>query len=481
MTAINKGSNAPLSTTALRLVLGWTPRAGTPDVDVSALLLTGAGKVRSDDDFVFYNQPRHASAAVRHAGKATATAAGATHDTIELDLGALGVGIERVVIAASADGGTFGAVPALHLSAQDRATGEELLRFDITDASTETAFVFVELYQRNGAWKLRAVGQGYASGLAGLATDFGISVDDAPAPAPVRATPAATSATMPAATPATTPAGPLPSVSLKKQRLISMEKQVAASSPTLLSLTKTAAVSLEKKGLAEHTARVALCLDISASMGGLYRSGKIQALCERILALGLRFDDDGQVDVFLFGTQAHEAGSLGLDNHTTYVPDLLRQHPLEGGTRYGAVMTMIRTHYFGSSQERTAPLRAATPVYVMFVTDGATSDTSVATAQVRASSYEPLFWQFMAIGRSAKAVDAGSGGGLFGRRRSPSWGGGEFRFLESLDDLDNRYVDNADFFSVTDPAAIPDADLYDLLMNEYPGWVTQARARGLLR
>jgi len=101
---------------------------------------------------------------------------------------------------------------------------------------------------------------------------------------------------------------------------------------------------------------------------------------------------------------------------------------------------------------------------------------------VVSSSYEPLFWQFMAIGTSSRSVDAPapSGGGGFFSRKASAGGGGEFRFLEELDDMGGRYLDNADFFAVQDPANLSDDQLYDLLTTEYPQWVAQARAKGLL-
>jgi stress response protein SCP2 len=181
MTELSMGGNVELSTSAVRASLQWSAGPGVPDVDASALLLGPAGKVGSDADFVFYNQPEHASGAVRHAGKSTGPQAG---DTLEVALDRLPDSVERVVLAASADGGTFGQVPALTLLVSDLGTGAELARFPMS-ASTETAFISGELYRRNGVWKFRAVGQGYASGLAGLATDFGISVEETPAPPPV--------------------------------------------------------------------------------------------------------------------------------------------------------------------------------------------------------------------------------------------------------------------------------------------------------
>lgn len=182
--SMSKGSNAPVPTTALRVELGWRSGPGVPDADASALLLVG-GKVRSDADFVFYNQPAHSSGAVRHEGKRDA--AGRVTDTLLVDLARVEPTIETVVLAASTDGGSFGRVPDLYIEVRDAAAGTVVARFDSSGATVETAFVLGEFYRRQGAWKFRAVGQGYDSGLEGLATDFGITVDEpqhtaAPAP-----------------------------------------------------------------------------------------------------------------------------------------------------------------------------------------------------------------------------------------------------------------------------------------------------------
>lgn len=187
MTAISKGANMPVPTSRLRVSLVWSSAA---DVDASALLLTEGGRVRADTDFVFYNQPSSPEGHVRHLGKESSGAG--TTDRLDVDLADLPAQISKVVLAAGIDGGTFGQVPGLHLLLEHADGGAELARFDISDAAAETAFVFGELYRRGEEWKFRAVGQGYDSGLAGLATDFGISVDDSPSsPAPVPAPAAA--------------------------------------------------------------------------------------------------------------------------------------------------------------------------------------------------------------------------------------------------------------------------------------------------
>jgi stress response protein SCP2 len=503
-TPMAKGANTAVTAANVRVALSWTTPA---DVDASALLLTSGGKVRGDDDFVFYNQPASPEGSVTHRGK-TQDATG-FYDGVDVSLAQVPPAIERIVLAASVDGSTFGSISGLRLMLFDGDSDAEIARFDITGASTETAFLFGELYLRGGQWKFRAVGQGYADGLAGLARDFGISVDDTPKPAATPApaptpTPAPTpvpsggfaplpgfspqppasfrppaAVTPPTVTPPATaaaPPGPVPAtgapgVSLKKQQQINLEKQAAQDAPQLVNLIKHAAVSLAKKGLAEHTARVALCLDISASMNGHYKTGRMQTLVERVLALGLRFDDDGEVDVFLFGSDGHVAGTVNLANINGYVDELLKRYRLEGATYYSEAMMLVRQHYFGDSGYRSSPYQDTLPVYVMFVTDGQTLDEGHTKDQIESSSYEPVFWQFMAIGLSNKAA---------GRRRGSYGRASEFRFLEELDNLKGRLIDNANFFSVEDPAQITDTEIFELMMEEYPGWLPQAKAKGLL-
>ncbi|NEC10820.1 TerD family protein [Streptomyces sp. SID8014] len=181
MREMSKGANvalAALSEDAASVVvhLSWSSAAGEGDADVSVLLLGPDGKVRDDGDFYFYNHPASPDGSVQLLGKTPA--GNGSEDRVSLDLGAVPPGVERIVIAASQYGsGRFGDLEELRLTLADRS-GELLLGYAIEDATDERAFLFGELYLREGAWKFRAIGQGYASGLAGLATDFGIDVDD---------------------------------------------------------------------------------------------------------------------------------------------------------------------------------------------------------------------------------------------------------------------------------------------------------------
>ncbi|GGO52889.1 hypothetical protein GCM10012287_38240 [Streptomyces daqingensis] len=184
--AMVKGSNVQLETAAVRAVLCWSSGPGVPDVDASALLLDESGQVTCDDDFVFYNQPEHPSGVVRHLPKSQES--GGLRDTIEADLPALGSGVDRVLIAASADGGTFAEVQQLRLlllPAGASADSEPLLRFDIEpETGAETALLCGEIYRRGDGWKFRALGQGYDTGLAALTTEYGVTVEDSDADGP---------------------------------------------------------------------------------------------------------------------------------------------------------------------------------------------------------------------------------------------------------------------------------------------------------
>ncbi|MEU5589044.1 TerD family protein [Streptomyces chrestomyceticus] len=248
------GSNLPL--TASRVAVDVTAPVR---LDVSGLLLTTDGKVRSDDDFVFYNQP--AGPGVTHT-----SGAGGAGDTITVDTAAVPAGIEKIVVTASLDapGATFAGTEPTG-TVRNAADGSVIASFTPPRLGPETALVVVEIYRRNGAWKVRAVGQGYANGLAGIATDFGVSVEEpavpaaapqappaaAPAPpttppaaqwgpptgapAPMAPPPAATTPTAPAA-PSAPPAPPAPApgagkinldkgrVSLQKNQTVSLVK-----------------------------------------------------------------------------------------------------------------------------------------------------------------------------------------------------------------------------------------------------------------
>ncbi|MFF0725104.1 VWA domain-containing protein [Streptomyces sp. NPDC004134] len=510
-----KGANLPVDAPAVRAELSWSEGPGVPDVDASALLLTAAGRVRDDGDFVFYNQPQHTSQSVTHRGKQQA--GGRYTDSVEVLLNSLGPDIERVVLCASADGGTFGQVPGLSLRLLDAATGGELARFDM-EATTETAFVGGELYLRGGRWKFRAVGQGYASGLAGLATDFGIAVDDsppspsptppaapaAPSPAPAAPTqpPAAPQApASPAPTPAPAPQAPFaapppapyppaapaaappapgthpapapaaPPAASGGPRLVKGEENLPVDMRKRLSLRKEqVAISLRKHGAADVSARVIIVLDASGSMTRLYAQGVVADVVERMAAVAAELDDDGAMQAWTFASHPARLPDLLLGD----LPEWLRLHVRVGqlalfrprkkrkGLENGQV-DMRTVGIQNEEQKVIAEVRAYVrenpapdPTLVLFFSDGGVYRNAEIERELREAVEEPIFWQFVGLG----AADYG--------------------VLERLDSLGGRRVDNVGFFSVDDISGLPDPQLYDRLLSQFPAWITAARRARIL-
>ncbi|AZN36954.1 VWA domain-containing protein [Iodobacter ciconiae] len=408
--------------------------AGGLPVDFACFSLDSAGKLSDDRYMTFFNQtctPCGGVAVCNVQGDAAGFA---------FQLQKLPASIERVVVAASvSEGGTMSLLRSGYLRIIEGEREHGRFSFAGSDFSAERALMLGEFYRKEGVWRFMAVGQGFDGGLDALVTYFGGSVADDPLPAAAK---------------------------------VSLEKKIASAAPQLVNLHKAAGVSLQKAGLEQHRARVCLCLDISGSMSALYKKGLVQAFADRILALACQFDDDGAIDVFLFGEKVHQPAPMELSNCQGYIQQIIQRHPLEGDTRYGRAMEAIRKFYFpeNAAGECLGLSKAAQPVYVMFVTDGSTSDKALTEKQLRWSSKEPIFWQFMGIGKGRKSKN----------KRLLAFADSDFPFLESLDDLPGRLIDNADYFSLSSPDECSDAALYDLLMTEYPGWLKLAAQHGLI-
>ncbi|MEU4871734.1 VWA domain-containing protein [Streptomyces sp. NPDC021608] len=473
--SMSKGANLPVDSPDVRVDLSWAEGAGGPDIDVSALLLTDAGRVRNDGDFVFYNQPLHASGAVRHVGKRRDGAV--VTDAVHVDFRSLESAITRVVLCASADGGVFGQVRDLTLRLFGTGGGYEIARFEM-QADTETAFIGGELYLREGRWKFRAVGQGYASGLAGLATDFGITVDEEPGeataasvpPLPPGPPPAATP--VPAATPAPGRPESVPSGPPSGPRLTKGEERLPVDMRKRLSLRKEqVAVSLSKRGAAGISARILLVLDASGSMSFLYSKGVVADVVERMAAVAAQLDDDGEMQAWTFASEAARLPDLRLGE----LPEWLRLHVRVGemslfrrskkprkGMEPGQV-DMRTVGIQNEEQKAIAQVRdfvrehpADAPTLVLFFSDGGVYRDAAIERELRAAVEEPIFWQFVGLGRSNYGV------------------------LERFDTLPGRRVDNVGFFAVDDISTVPDQELYDRLLSEFPDWIKAAARAGIL-
>ncbi|KAA8888454.1 DUF2510 domain-containing protein [Nocardia colli] len=173
-----RGGNTAVTAQTVTVTLTWGSRH---EVDPQALLLAETGKIRTNDDFVFFNAPRHPSGSVSMVESMAGRAA------LSISLTSVEAGVSRIVISGSVDGGSFRDIPDLTLSVQNG--NGTLISFDVDQSDAVTAMVFGELYRRGGMWKFRAVGQGWTSGLRGLAEEFGVEVDDSPATLPPAGSP----------------------------------------------------------------------------------------------------------------------------------------------------------------------------------------------------------------------------------------------------------------------------------------------------
>ena len=188
--SLSKGGNVSLTKeapglTAVAVGLGWDARITTGvdfDLDASALAVDTAKRVLDDQHFVFYNNLTSPDGSVHHTGDNLTGEGEGDDEQIKIGLSGLPPQADRVVVAVSIYDAetrqqTFGQVRNAFMRVMNAAGGSELARYDLTeDASTETAMIFGEVYRNNGEWKFRAVGQGYADGLAGIARDFGVNV-----------------------------------------------------------------------------------------------------------------------------------------------------------------------------------------------------------------------------------------------------------------------------------------------------------------
>lgn len=222
---------------------------------------------------------------------------------------------------------------------------------------------------------------------------------------------------------------------------------IAPTSTSMVDLTKKAAVSLQKAGLSGQRAAVYLVLDHSGSMQSFYRNGDVQRLAEQALGLSANLDDDGTVPVVYFGSQASRPFDVQLNDYAGVID---RTHPSVpwGTTNYTAAMDTVVAHHKQSA--------ASEPALVIFQTDGSPDNRTAVKQALRAYSKGPYFWAFIGFG-------------------------GRVEFLEKLDELDGRAVDNASFFHAANPQTVSDQALYDGITHEYAGWLTAARNAGIAR
>ncbi|MBZ5201587.1 VWA domain-containing protein [Planomicrobium chinense] len=214
---------------------------------------------------------------------------------------------------------------------------------------------------------------------------------------------------------------------------------------------KTATIVLEKKKLTGVSARVGIVLDISGSMRKLYNEGVVQDVVERVLAVASQFDDDGELDVWVYD---NEFSRLPAATEATFMGYVEKN-----------ILSNSGVHKFGRNDEPkvmedvirkyTKQDPSGEPVFLVFINDGGCKPGI--KKFIVESSNQPIFWQFVGIGDS------------------------NFDVLRRLDTMEGRVVDNANFFHLDDISQVSDAELYDQLLNEFPMWLKEAKGKGILK
>ncbi len=246
-------------------------------------------------------------------------------------------------------------------------------------------------------------------------------------------------------------------------------------------LSKRVVLNLAKEaGIEGQMAKVAVCMDFSGSMTTLYNSGYVQKVVERLIPIAMAFDDNQSIDFYRFDNRAEKLTDVNLSNYSGYVQREVMTRQM-GYTNYSPALKLILDDFLkdttnitkrgvqaGSSgflgmgkKNDTEISTCRMPVYVIFITDGDCGDKAETERFVRDAAGHGMFIQFVGITNRYSE---------------------RFAFLEKLDDLSGRFLDNVDFFDIPDSmlTTATDQDFYAKLLNEYPGWVKQAKTKGVI-
>ncbi|MGN2640559.1 vWA domain-containing protein [Nocardia takedensis] len=421
MSALVKGQNGAVAEGRVTVSV----RAGA-GADVSALLVTESGKVRSDADFVFFNQPVAPGVELRD-GQLSVSFAGVPADIAQL----------RVVI--TLENGTFGQV-APPVATVVGAAGNLLYDYTIDGLDRESVVIALELYRRGADWKVRAVGQGYAGGFADLVTDHGVSVDDDESAGAAQAVPAAPPAATGAPEIRTVPGEA--KLSFEKRAKLDLRKQ------------QVAKVLLDKKATGVR-ARVVLVIDKTGSMLNLYRKQVVHRVVERMIPIATQLDDDGSLEAYLYARSFFKLPDIEVAQGENWAQTFLHLSGTHEGMDYNSI---------GASNDERPIMRdiidgvrgQTRPTLVLFFTDGGFAKKREIAELMREAAQLPAFWQFVGLGRA------------------------NYGILRTLDEMDGRVVDNAGFFALDDIDGVDDAELYARLLGEFPDWLRAARTAGII-
>ncbi len=480
--------------------------AGPSVYDYCCFGVDGTGKLSDDRYMIFYNQTTSPGGEIRY------TASG-NSARFEVNLSMLPPSVCKLVFTVSIDGtGVMSGISRHTFTLSQNGAPALSLEMTGADFRQEKAIISVELYRKD-EWRINAVANGFNGGLSALLAAYGgEEVTDSapkaqanyaasttagytPAPAPHTAsspisnphtcsTPHTTGGpvsnprtissphTTPQPTPVQAPTAPIVTssgvvlkkteeqltkevmgkISLSKDK-VKLEKHVVSLSKTVVNLSKKSGVDL-----GSTSAKVVVVLDYSGSMYSLYSDGTVQNTINKLVPLGLTFDDNGSIDVYLFQNNYRKMPDLNLSNYEYYINNIVNASGYEmGGTSYAPVLKAIiegDVQYkggflgFGGHREVThALVDDGDPTFILFITDGENADKTASDAIIRRSSEMNVFIQFIGIGEE------------------------RFTYLRQLDDMSGRKRDNTGFSAMRDLNNVSDEKLYNNVLEQFSQWL----------
>ncbi|WP_173910668.1 VWA domain-containing protein [Acinetobacter sp. Marseille-Q1618] len=405
------------------------------EIDISSFGLGENNKLYHDDYMTFYNQPKTPEQEVQYAQQAQ-------QHIFQFDLSQIDIQkTPRFVICATTDQATLNNIQQIQVELLN-PQAQVLASYHLTSThfQQEKAAMLCEIYFKNAAWRMAAIGQGFNGGLKALVEYFGGKVADENVSALVENTTTSQNISSTTST-----------LDLKKNLVLD---KIEKSAPQLLDLTKKSLLSLEKNNLLGVKARVALVLDYSGSMNQQYKKGDVQKVLDRIMPLAVNFDDDGSFECWAFAQYALRLSDVHLGNLKNYINTEQGGHKKwDAGARFNNEPVALNAviDYF------TQQSRSDVPVYVVFISDGGVSETKKIKQILKDASNQPIFWQFVGIG------------------------GRNYGILEQLDEMSGRVVDNCNFFAMDNIDSMPESQLYDLLLNEFPMWLKAAQQKNIIK
>ncbi|MFI8143919.1 VWA domain-containing protein [Acinetobacter sp. ABJ_C5_2] len=398
------------------------------ELDIATFGLDSQYRLSDERYMTFYNQPETPCQAVGLLENNTDS----SH--FKVDLQKLPLSIHHLVLTAAIDGhavmSSVQKITVKIMNLQNQFIAELELNSQLFDQ--ERATMLIEIYRKDGVWRLAAIGQGFNDGLAALIRYFGGEVADE-------------GVVQKEST------GQQSSVELKKK--LSLEKAEKTGNASIIDLTKKSLVQLEKKNLLGVTARVALVLDASGSMDWQYRRGDVQKVVDRLMPLAIHFDDNGSFECWAFAAKTTQLDDVVLTNVNNFINTTHQGWKnWSVGARYNEEIPAIEAviNYFQKFNDQI-------PTYVLFISDGGVGSRREMKKILSQAAKLPIFWQFVGIG------------------------GRDYGALEKLDEMSGRIVDNCNFFSLDRIDSVSDERLYELLLEEFPDWLNAARHHQIVR